>query len=201
MREKVAEEQGVSKSLVVKWNKNRSKIKAEFEHTKRKENSGSVREAKQRRKVIGDKAKKSEEYPIPSARLVVDFKLRRAKGCTVSKLWLKKKMKFFIEECYGKEEACKFKGSQNWFQRFKKRHGISLRRRTNKKNQAADDGRETIQKFHCDLRIAVKSRRRCQLHSTQDVKYGRWAPKIDQVPLPFVVEQEKTHDVTGSKQV
>ena len=114
-------------------------------------------------------------------------------------------MKFFTEECYGKDEACKFKGSQNWFQRFKKRHGILLRRRTNKNNQDADDGRETIQKLHCDLRIAVESRRRRQLHSTQDVKYGRWAPKnrynIDQVPLPFVVEQERTYDVTGSKQV
>ena len=53
----------------------------------------------------------------------------------MSKLWLKKKMKSYIEECYGKEKASKFKGSQNWFQRFKKRHGISFRRRTNKKNR------------------------------------------------------------------
>ena len=113
-------------------------------------------------------------------------------------------MKSYIEECYGKEEASKFKGSQNWSQRFKKRHGISFRRRTNKKKQAADDGRQTIQKSHRDLREAVKSRRR-RLHSTQDVKYGRWTPKnrynIDQVPLPFVVDQEKTYDVTGNKQV
>ena len=58
--------------------------------------------------------------------------------------------------------------------------------------------------FHRDLREDVKSRRR-RLHSTQEVKYGRWTPKnrynIDQVPLPFVVDQEKTYDVTGNKQV
>ena len=34
--EKVAAERGVSKSLVVKWNKDRNKIKAEFERNKRK---------------------------------------------------------------------------------------------------------------------------------------------------------------------
>ena len=202
--EKIVEERGVSKSLVVKLNKNRNKIKAESERNKRKENSGGVKAMRQRRKLIGDKAKNSEKYPLASARVIVDFKLRRAKGCKVSKLWLKKKMKSYIEEFYGKEEASKFKGSQNWFQRFKKRHGISFRRRTNKKKQAADDGRQTIQKFHRDLREAVKSRRR-RLNSTLDVKYGRWTPKnrynIDQVPLPFVVDREKTYDVTGNKQV
>ena len=201
--EKVAEERGVSKSLIVKWNKNRDKIKAEYSHNKRKE-TGSVKAVRQRRKIIGDKAKNSEKYPLAAARVIVDFKLRRAKGCKVSKLWLKKNMKSCVEECYGKEEASKFKGSQNWFQRFKKRHGISFRRRTNNKKQAADDGRQTIQKFHRDLREAVKSRRR-RLNSTLDVKYGRWTPKnrynIDQVPLPFVVDQEKTYDVTGNKQV
>ena len=78
-------------------------------------------------------------------------------------------MKSKIEECYGKEEASKFKGSGNWFQKFKKRHGISFRRRTNKKKDAADDGSQTIQKFHCDLRKAVKSRRR-RFNSAQNVK-------------------------------
>ena len=158
----------------------------------------------QRRELAGSKVKNSEKYPLASARVIVEFKLRRAKGCKVSKLWLKKKMKSKIEECYGKEEATRFKGSDNWFYRFKKRHGISFRRRTNKKKEAADDGRQTIQKFHRDLREAVKSRRR-RADSTQDAKYGRWAPQnrynIDQVPLPFVVDRDKTYDVRGSKQV
>ena len=75
-------------------------------------------------------------------------------------------MKSYIEESYGKEQDSKFKGSHNWFHRFKIRHGISLKRRTNKKNQAVGDGRETIQKFHRNLR---EGRR---LNATQDVKYG-----------------------------
>ena len=78
----------------------------------------------------------------------------------MSKLWLKKKMRSKIEECYGKEEASRFKGSDNWFYRFKKRHDILFRRRTNTKKEAVGDGRQTIQKFHRDLREAVKSKRR-----------------------------------------
>lgn len=39
--------------------------------------------------------------------------------------------------------------------------------------------------------------------STIDPKYGRWAPEnryiVDQVPLPFVVNQGTTYDTTGNK--
>ena len=44
-------------------------------------------------------------------------------------------MKLKIEACYDTEEAAKFKGSRNWFQRFKKKRKMVLRRRTNKKKQ------------------------------------------------------------------
>ena len=63
---------------------------------------------------------KKREVPLAAALVVVEFKLRRAKGCNISKLWLKKKMKEKVEACYGKEAAQKFKASDNWFQRFKK---------------------------------------------------------------------------------
>ena len=50
----------------------------------------------------------------------------------------------------------------------------------------------------------MNSRRR-RSNSSLDAKYGRWLPKnrynVDQVPLPFVVDQDKTYDVTGNKQV
>lgn len=118
-------------------------------------------------------------------------------------------MKLAIEACYGKDKADKFKASNNWFDRFKKRHGISFRRRSNKKKNSAEDGRETIQRFHRDLRKAVKSKRRrnkSRMHNLAiDKKYGRWSSKnrynIDQVPLPFVIDQDKTYDITGNKQV
>ena len=59
-------------------------------------------------------------------------------------------MKSKIEACCGAAEAAKLKGSNNWFPRFKERHNIVLRRRTNKKKVWADDGWDAIQKFHRD---------------------------------------------------
>lgn len=202
--EKVAEMQGISNSLVVKWHKNKEKLKSELKMDRVKKNAGSMKEARERRKLVCEKSNNSERYPLAAERVVSEFKLRRAGGCKVSKLWLRSKMKAKIELYYGKEAADKFKGRKNWFQRFKKRHHISLRRRGNKKKISANDGTERIQKFHRNLRNAVNSRRR-RSNSNLDAKYGRWLPKnrynVDQVPLPFVVDQDKTYDVTGNKRV
>ena len=202
---KVADEKQVSKCLVVKWNKARESILAEISKNKNKRNAGSAREARHRRQMVGKKAQKSEKYPLAANLLIAEFKLRRAKGNKISKLWLKTKMKKKIESCYGKEEADKFKASNNWFQRFKRRHNISLRRKTNKKKNAANDDRETIQRFHRDLTKALQSKRRRDTSFVADQTYGRWLPKnrlnVDQVPLPFVVEQDQTYEFAGNKQV
>jgi len=170
-----------------------------------KEKRRHLKATRQRRKLVGEKVNNNcEKYPLAAKRVVLEFKLRRAKGCKVSKLWIKKKMKAKIEACYGKEAADKFKASDNWFQRFKTRHKISFRRRSNKKKNYADNTRETIQRFHQNLRKAVKSKRR-RNGSATDAKYGRWLPRnrynIDQVPLPFVIDQNKTYGFTGNKQV
>jgi hypothetical protein len=145
-----------------------------------------------------------ENYPRASTLLVSEFKLRREAGSKVSKLWLTKTMKSKIQMCYGKEAAETFKDSHNWFRRFQKRHGIVLRRRTNKKKDYADDGRITVQRFHRNLRKSLKTQRR-RNRSSIDPKYGRWLPtnrcNIDQVPLRFVTGQETTNDILGSKQV
>lgn len=130
---------------------------------------------------------KGEKFPLAAQRVVVEFKLRRAKGCNISKLWPKKKIKAKIAVCYGKVEAEKFKASSNWFQRFKTRHGIAFRKRSHKKKCSANDGRETIERFHRNLRKALKTRRRRNT-AALDSKYRRWLPlnryNIDQVSLP-----------------
>ena len=171
----VSREKGVHRTLVQKWDKNRGQILKELELNKRCKNSGNIREARQRRKMVSEKPKHHERYPLAAKLLIAEFKVRRAAGCKVTKLWLRKKMKSKIEMCYGKSEADKFKGSNNWFQRFKKRHGLALRRRTNKKKNSADDGREIIQKFHKNLRKSLKTHRR-RNKSSIDPTYGRWTP-------------------------
>ena len=200
--EKVAKEKGASKSLVIKWNKNREKLKKELALSQQNRNMGSLKATRHRRKLVGEKVNNiCEKYLLAAKRVVLEFNLRRAKGCKVSKLWIKKKMKAKIEACYGKEAADKFKASDTCFQRFKKRHKISFRRRWNKKKNSTDDARETIQRFHQNLRKAVRRRN----GSATNAKYGRWLPRnrynIDQVPLPFVIDQDKTYDFTGNKQV
>ena len=189
----------------MKWNKAGNSILSEIAKNKQKTNAGSAREARRRRQMVGERARNSEKYPLASKLLLTEIRLRRAKGSKISKLWLTTKMKQKIESCYGKEEATKFKASNNWFQRFKRRYNISLRRRTNKKKNAANDGRETIQQFHRDLRKAVQSKRRRSERPVVDNTYGRWSPKnrlnVDQVPLPFVVDQDKTYEIAGSNQV
>ena len=199
--EKVAERRGVSKSLVVKWNKDRVKLRSQLALNKTKKNKGAARPTRQRRQLVCGTVK-AEKFPLAAERVVVEFKLRTAKGCKISKLWLKKKMKEKVQVCYGKEAAQKFKASDNWFQRFKKRHNIAFRRRSNKKKSAASDGKETIQRFHRNLRTSLKTTRR-RNNAKLDGKYGRWLPQnrynVDQVPLPFVIDQDKTYEMKGSE--
>lgn len=200
---KVAERRGISKSLVVKWNRDRSKIQDQLNLNKNKKNKGTTQATRQRRQLVSGKLK-GEKFPLAAQRVVVEFKLRRARGCKISKLWLKTKMKEKIAVCYGKEKVEKFKASNNWFYRFRKRHNIAIRKRTNKKKCSANDGRETIQHFHRNLRKALTTRRR-RNNATIDSKYGRWLPhnryNVDQVPLPFVIDQDKTYEVKGNEQV
>ena len=187
---KVAASKGVSKSMVVKWNKDRKKIENELALNKEKCNKGNIRELRQSRKLAPAKDGRREKYPKAASLVVAEFKLRRAKGSRISKLWLYKKMKMQVESCYGKGQAQSVKASSNWFQRFKKCYNITLRTRTNKKKDSAEKGRES-------------TRRRRKLQA--DSKYGRWLPEhrynADQVPLPSVIGKEKTYETGGSKQV
>ena len=159
-----------------KWEKNRSKLPAELTLNKTKKNTGGPRPMKQRRRIVGNRSQRTDKYSLTSNLLLPEFKLRRAADSKVSKLWLKRN-ESKIEACLSTEEAAKFKGHSNWFQRFKKRHNIVQRRRTNKEKVWADNGCDTIQKFHRDLRKALKTQRIRNKSYTVNPKYGRWIPK------------------------
>ena len=75
---------------------------------------------RQRKRIAEKRSQHNDKYPPAFNLLVTEFKLQRTARSKVSKLWFKKRMKLKIEACYGTEEAAKFKGSSNWFQRFKK---------------------------------------------------------------------------------
>ena len=134
-----------------------------------------------------------------------DFHKRREKGAKVSKLWSCQKMKSKVEEIYGAAKASSFRCSNNWFQRFKKRHHIARRNRTNKKKDSNEDSRASIQLFHHSLRGALQTKRQRDQEAEIHPKWDRWLPtnryNVDQVPLPFVLDQDKTYADKGSKQV
>lgn len=55
--ERVAERRGISKSLVVKWNKDRVKIRSQLALNKTKKNKGAARSTRQRRQLVCQKLK------------------------------------------------------------------------------------------------------------------------------------------------
>ena len=71
--EKVAEMQGICKSLVVKWHKNKEKLKSELKMDRVKKNAGSMKEARKRRKLVCEKSNNSERYPLAAERVVSEF--------------------------------------------------------------------------------------------------------------------------------
>ena len=51
-----------------------------------------TRPMRQRRSIAGNRSQRTDKYPLASNLLIAEFKLRRAAGSKVSKLWLKKKL-------------------------------------------------------------------------------------------------------------
>ena len=202
---KVADERGLpDKSLVIKWNKNRSNIINELK-ARKTDKDGSIKAARQKRHITHNALFRRESFPKAAQAVVAEFKERRQKGAKVSKLWFCQKMKTKVKEIYGAEKASSFKASQNWFQRFKKRYHISWRKRTNKKKESNEDCLPSIQHFHRSLLKTLKTKRRRDSKAKIDPKWGRWLPKnrynVDQVPLPFINDQDKTYEIKGADQV
>ena len=62
----VAKQQGVNRSLVFKWEKDRSKLHAELTLTMTKKNTGSARPMRQRRRIAGNRSRRTDQYPLAS---------------------------------------------------------------------------------------------------------------------------------------
>ena len=86
----VVKQQGVIKSLEIKWEENRGKILAELTMNKTKKNTGDAKPLKQRRSIAKNRSSRTDKYPLASNLLLAKLKLRRAAGSKVSKLWLKR---------------------------------------------------------------------------------------------------------------
>ncbi len=112
-------EQGIpNKSMMIKWNKEQSKIFAEASPNRQRENSRNIKVSRHRRRLPYKRPTRNEHFPLAARLVVAKFKLRRATGAKVSKLWFCKTMKSNVNQMYGEEEGRSFKASGNWLQRF-----------------------------------------------------------------------------------
>ena len=71
-----AKERGVSKSLVIKWNKERDRLQEQLVLNKHRKNTGRVTAARQKRRITDNRSKRMEKYPRASKLLLSEFKLR-----------------------------------------------------------------------------------------------------------------------------
>ena len=85
----VVKQQGVTRSLEIKWEENRGKILAELTMNRTKKNTGDAKPMKQRKSIAKNRSSCTDKYPLASNLLLAKFKPRRAAGSKVSKLWLK----------------------------------------------------------------------------------------------------------------
>jgi len=118
-------------------------------------------------------------YPEMERQLYLEYKELRKQGLKVKGYWFRVRAKQIMEVTNPESSAC---FSNSWFDGFKQRHKISLRRATNVSQKPAEDKRGTIQGFHRNIReIAGKGD---QTGTVGKFELGQIA-NVDQTPLPF----------------
>ena len=195
----------VSRGLVCKWKKDEAKIMKAWEESRSKLLGGrrqnGSRSTRSRRKI---RQPAKSRFQLAEEKTKEELLIARGKGAKVGDRWIRTRMRKYIRKFYGNKKADSFRASPNWMFSFKKRHGISLRRKTNKKKQGSQEMLPVIQAFHQQLRRDLNSCRR-RTNMVNHKKWGRWVPErrfnVDQVPLPFVVDQGMTYELKGSTSV
>ena len=135
------------------------------------------------------------QFPEMEEELYREYKQLRRQGFKIKGYWFKERAKQLLKEM---NPDSSFKFSDSWFDGFKSRHRISLRRATNVCQKPASDKRAAVQQFHQNIRRAAHEER-----PTRPV--GRFAlqqiANVDQTPLPFTFASGGTYADSGDKTV
>ena len=140
------------------------------------------------------------KYIAQEMKLNVAFKLRRSKGQKINGLWLKLKFKQILSK--DKPQGWdQFKCSNGWLSRWKRKYNIVLRKRSNKKRKKLQEREPLLQHFHQYMHDVRNSKS----EEHQSMEYGRFHPRnvyaFDEIPMPFVFDQESTLDYKGTNAV
>jgi hypothetical protein len=183
----VTAERRISKSMLCRWEKDKVRIYAE--------NGNKFR------KHLVRPRRSEPAFPKMEFELIKMFQQRRARGHRVSNLWLVTKARKLAAK-YHPGRA--FVASRGWLLRLAVRAKISPRYKTNCKRQAMEQRLPVMRKWHAGFRAMLTQRAENTAKQYTD-KWGRFSPRLrfnaDQVPLPFVVEQNRTWESKGSKSV
>lgn len=129
------------------------------------------------------------------------LKKRRERGRRISTLWIQSTARRVAKELLPADE--KFLASRGWVQRFARRKKLTRRSKTNVKLEALSERLPAIRQFHRDLRAYLKIPISPDI--ALDPKYGRYPPglriNMDQVPLPFIQDLDRTWDVKGARRI
>ena len=146
-----------------------------------------IREQKRNSK---SRRKRGAKFPSMESKLHQEFLQLRKEGKSAKHWWFTSRARQFMQELHP-DKADDFKYSDRWFQRFCKRYGISLRRKTHTSQKAPSDLRKPIENFHAKL---LRERKR-GTYKLADLA------NMDQTPLPFVLEDNKTYATKGSDEI
>ena len=122
--------------------------------------------------------------------LYKQFLEMRTIGKRVKRWWFNSKAKHIMQEIYP-DSVDEFKMSNRWFTGFCRRNNISLRRKTHAAQKTPEELRQSIKDFHSSI---IRERKR-GTYKLKDLA------NMDQTPLPFVLDDNKTYEKKGSKEV
>ena len=135
------------------------------------------------------------QFPDLEEELYRDYKKLQRQGLKVKGFWFRARAKQLLQQMH---PDATFQFSDSWFDGFKNRHRISLRRPINVAQKPAEDKRGAIQQFHRTIRRVADEER-----PTRPI--GRFSlqqiANVDQTPLPFSFTNGGTYADTGDKTV
>lgn len=134
-------------------------------------------------------------WPDVEVKLFKEFKKLQSKGLKVKHWWFCTRATQLMRELHPEAD---FKFSAGWFDCFKSRMHISLRRTTNVSQDQPSDLGSKIRHFHLEIRcVAAEGESRGPL--------GQFTPStianVDQTPFPFTFNGGEGYDVTGTSTV
>ena len=128
-----------------------------------------------------------------------EFQTLRQRGMKVKAYWFRVRAKQILNEL---NPEVSFSFSNGWFDRFKARYSISLRRTTNIAQRPANDKEESIRVFHLNIRQQARLRSGEELRDIGRYKLSQIA-NMDQTPFHSHLLMEphiltKGHELSGS---